>query len=197
MIVHLSRLLLFYVSNRVLLAGLSYRKTEWVPLRDIAALRGPLVNAFMKRLDRDGRDVRLQEGVDPEWRLAHRVIASRTRKAGGASVTQYLVKWQGLDYVDSTWENEDELEERDKVRRSEALGMHAWHSGWMSSCYCETRRQLFHKHPLDCNPSGCHRFPHFRQHLKRHGYSAAAAMLCRNLVIYDPTSGYPYVLRLK
>lgn len=55
----------------------------------------------------------LQNGVHPDWLQVDRIIDAR----GSANCREYLVKWQGLGYSESTYEREDKLTE-DKVGMS-------------------------------------------------------------------------------
>lgn len=54
---------------------MSYRRTGWVSYRALLAARAPLVRAFIKKFKEAGRDASMQEGVDPEWKIAHRWVA--------------------------------------------------------------------------------------------------------------------------
>ncbi|KAG2496454.1 hypothetical protein HYH03_005678 [Edaphochlamys debaryana] len=88
----------------VKLEGVSYRRTVHVSRERLERERLPLLRAYSARES--------HTEVDQDWRKVDRVIASRTVKGG----RQLLVKWRGLEYTDSTWEDEAELgSEEDKA----------------------------------------------------------------------------------
>lgn len=93
---------------RVKYRGLSFRKTEWVD-RDVLIYNGKnsLVNGFEKRLAQGKINPYgdLVEGLHKDWLIVDRIVTSR-RVEGGM---QYLVKWKGRAYEESTWEIEEDL----------------------------------------------------------------------------------------
>ncbi|GAX75745.1 hypothetical protein CEUSTIGMA_g3188.t1 [Chlamydomonas eustigma] len=84
--------------------GVSFRTLGHVTERQVETQgRMQLLRNFLTR----GADVE----VDESWTLIDRIIAKRTSARKKVS---YLVKWQGLEYCDSTWEDEEHLKPEDK-----------------------------------------------------------------------------------
>ena len=73
-----------------------------------------LLRNFQQRLLDGAQDEfgELQNGIHPETLLVERVIAQK----GTVKGTQYLTKWCGLPYSESTWESPADLQD-DKVHR--------------------------------------------------------------------------------
>lgn len=93
---------------RVKFCGTSYRKTAWVERENLEAVgKQSLLRGYDKRLEQGRIDPYgdLEEGVHPEWCKVERILGSRE----GHNGTEYLVKWCGLNYSDSTWEHSEDL----------------------------------------------------------------------------------------
>jgi hypothetical protein len=91
-----------------ILAGKSYRQADWLPSQEVWADKGQLLRNFMYRRDRgleDDEYGELQNGIHPDWLLVERVIAQR----GGPKNKEFLVKWCGQSYSETTWEPEAQL----------------------------------------------------------------------------------------
>ncbi|GLC56571.1 hypothetical protein PLESTB_001122300 [Pleodorina starrii] len=93
----------------VKLEGVSYRRTAYVSQARLEATKAAALRMFRSREQ--------TVEIDPEWLMIDRVIASRTVSRGRQGpARQLLVKWRGLEYLDSTWEYEEDLDsEEDKV----------------------------------------------------------------------------------
>jgi len=108
---------------RVKFVGNSYRRTAWVDREDLVAVgKQSLVRGYDKRVEQGRIDPfgDLEEGVHPDWCVVERILASR--QSGDS--TEYLVKWCGLNYSDSTWESSDALssdEDKQALRKYEEL----------------------------------------------------------------------------
>ena len=90
----------------------SYRKTKWLSRNCVFQQKPQLLRNFQQRLldgtlDEFGE---LENGIHPETLHVDRVIAQKTSLKG----YQYLTKWCGLPYSESTWESEADLK-GDKV----------------------------------------------------------------------------------
>ncbi|XP_024377849.1 protein CHROMATIN REMODELING 5 isoform X3 [Physcomitrium patens] len=105
--------------------GQSYLHCSWMPLSELELLSGykKVVN-YMKKIDED-RQVR--QTLSPEEAELHdvskemeldllkqylqveRVFADRNRVDNEEEITEYLVKWKGLSYCDSTWEKDTDI----------------------------------------------------------------------------------------
>lgn len=55
-------------------------------------------------------------GAEEEWGEIQRIFDRRVGRVGSRNIIQYLCKWKGLDYEDSTWELLSDLEGKDLVR---------------------------------------------------------------------------------
>ncbi|KAG2440284.1 hypothetical protein HXX76_004395 [Chlamydomonas incerta] len=88
----------------VKLEGVSYRCVSRVSHAFLESKRASMLRVYLAR----GRPT---TEVDAEWTQVERVIAERSvaRGRGAPRARQLLVKWRGLEYADSTWEDEAEL----------------------------------------------------------------------------------------
>jgi hypothetical protein len=107
------------VTNLGILAGKSYRQAKWLPSKEVWANKGQLLRNFIYRRDHDLEDEEygeLQNGIHADWLLVERVIAHR----GGPIDKEFLVKWCGQSYSETTWEPEAQLS-NDQVYTPELL----------------------------------------------------------------------------
>ena len=90
----------------------SYRKAKWLSRDTVFGQKPQLLRNFQQRLLDGAQDEfgELQNGIHPETLLVERVIAQK----GTVKGTQYLTKWCGLPYSESTWESPADLQD-DKV----------------------------------------------------------------------------------
>lgn len=93
-------------------AGRSYRKTQWVPGKDLWEHKAQLLRNFLHRRnvigadeDEDDRNAGIVNGVNPDWMVIDRVIA----QDGKGADLDYLVKWCSLPYSECTWEPAKQL----------------------------------------------------------------------------------------
>ncbi|KAK9815748.1 hypothetical protein WJX72_008847 [[Myrmecia] bisecta] len=88
--------------------GHSYRAARWIPAQPLWDGRAQLLRNFIQKRADGGLDTsgELTNGVHPDWLLVDRVIAHRMIRDGSV---QYLTKWRGLSYSESTWEAEKDL----------------------------------------------------------------------------------------
>eukprot|EP00884_Botryococcus_braunii_P005939 jgi/Botrbrau1/15346/Bobra.0289s0003.2 len=86
--------------------GKSYRDCQWLPTETLVADKGQLLRGYYRKAQVDEYG-ELHHGVHPDWLQVERIIAVR----GQTGHRQYLVKWQGQGYSDSTWEAEETLDE--------------------------------------------------------------------------------------
>jgi hypothetical protein len=127
-----------YVDRVPFSAGMSYRKAEWVPGKELWEAKPQLLRNFLHRRttagtdeDEEGeRSARVVNGINPDWMLVDRVIAQRGR---GADL-EYLVKWCSLPYSESTWEAAQHLSHHaeDKVSPT-ASTCHSLADGYVSA----------------------------------------------------------------
>ncbi|KAG0616525.1 hypothetical protein M758_5G122400 [Ceratodon purpureus] len=105
--------------------GQSYLHCQWMLLSELAPLSGyKKVLNYMKKIEED-REVR--QMLSPEEAELHdvskemeldllkqylqveRVFADRNRVENDEEITEYLVKWKGLSYSESTWEKDTDI----------------------------------------------------------------------------------------
>lgn len=123
----------------------SYRKCEWVASKRLTnTTQGKtMIRAWQQR--QRNQDPDTVHNLLPEWTRVERVISIHVSSKG----TQYLVKWCGLPYVDSTWEFEDELLPEDMVSRCYSIGRDLQERK-QSQCleFCRPTRSPFSWRPL-------------------------------------------------
>ncbi|XP_024375943.1 protein CHROMATIN REMODELING 5 isoform X2 [Physcomitrium patens] len=105
--------------------GQSYLHCQWMLLSELEPLSGyKKVLNYMKKVDED-REIR--QSLSPEEAELHdvskemeldllkqylqveRVFADRNRMDNDEEIIEYLVKWKGLSYCDSTWEKDTDI----------------------------------------------------------------------------------------
>ncbi|EFJ48862.1 hypothetical protein VOLCADRAFT_117484, partial [Volvox carteri f. nagariensis] len=102
----------------VKLKDVSYRHTTYVTQSHLEKFKPNLLRSFQNREE--------AVEVEAEWLQVDRVIAARTVSTPGrqGKSRQLLIKWRGLEYSDSTWENEEELqspEDKAAIERFERI----------------------------------------------------------------------------
>lgn len=126
-------------SFRVKLKGKSYRQTKWLPRDALWASPQRGVQALVRNFEKKAQQGEvdpygdLHDGVHAEWLIVDRIVAHLgfTIDASGdsdieivdsedktASIARdhskrFLVKWRGLSYCESTWEDESTLDQTD------------------------------------------------------------------------------------
>lgn len=96
------------------LKGRSYRQLVLLSGTVLKRLKKELLLAFLQNGSSRGRS-----GADPEYSVVERVIAKRPHPNLVAGLDEYLCKWTGLEYNDSTWVQEGNMSELDKVGSAE------------------------------------------------------------------------------
>jgi chromodomain-helicase-DNA-binding protein 1 len=88
---------------------------------------------------------RRQEELE-NWRNVERVISTRVDRTTKAR--QYLCKWTALPYNEATWEDEDEIIERNKAEIDD-YSRRQTHTRkpWESAVYAPGRRPAYRKIP--------------------------------------------------
>ncbi|CAK9238133.1 unnamed protein product [Sphagnum jensenii] len=102
--------------------GQSYLHCQWQLLSDLSQLSGyKKVLNYMKKIEDDRQirqtlsaeeaelhDVSKEMELDllKQYRQVERVFADRTRTENDEEISEYLVKWKGLSYAESTWEKD-------------------------------------------------------------------------------------------
>jgi chromodomain-helicase-DNA-binding protein 1 len=80
------------------------------------------------------------------WRNVERVVATKIDKKSG--LRQYLCKWTGLQYHESTWENEQDIKERNQTEIDEYYSRQRnSRKPWESAVYAPGRRPAYKKIP--------------------------------------------------
>lgn len=90
----------------------SFRRAKWLPQARILEQKPQLLRNFMQRRHDGSNDEfgDLVNGIHPDSLLVERLIAQKSTLHG----QQFLTKWRGLAYSESTWESEEALK-NDKV----------------------------------------------------------------------------------
>ena len=79
------------------------------------------------------------------WRNAERIVATRVNQEKGG-VRQYLCKWTGLQYNEATWEDEDDIKERNQVEIDDYYSRQKnTRKPWESAVYPPGRRPPYTK----------------------------------------------------
>lgn len=80
------------------------------------------------------------------WRNVERVVSTKIDKKSG--LRQYLCKWTGLQYHESTWENEQDIKERNQTEIDEYYSRQRnSRKPWESAVYASGRRPAYKKIP--------------------------------------------------
>ena len=100
--------------------GKAFWHCSWVPESFLTATNKAKLKNFKLRQQTDAHAVQLpqeaaeteeEEGVESAWRQVDRVLDERNEKSldGRVKVRECLVKWQGLEYDQCTWELASDL----------------------------------------------------------------------------------------
>lgn len=109
----------------VRVAGVSFRKLEWMSEGSLLDTRPGLVRAYIAKVGKGRSPVEVtgyEDGVHPEWRTVERIFAEREWQGH----KQYYVKWFMLGYSESTWEVEEDLQS-EAVRSACTDSTHCMH----------------------------------------------------------------------
>jgi len=99
--------------------GKSYIHCEWVPQETIE--RQKMGRQRLQRFLKKPHPLDPDEPYPSDYVLVDRIIAKeiRTDETKQKKETYYLVKWQGLQYNEATWEHEKDVNDDEKIREFE------------------------------------------------------------------------------
>eukprot|EP00123_Amoebidium_parasiticum_P014609 comp22573_c4_seq2/m.34455 comp22573_c4_seq2/g.34455 ORF comp22573_c4_seq2/g.34455 comp22573_c4_seq2/m.34455 type:complete len:1193 (-) comp22573_c4_seq2:174-3752(-) len=93
--------------------GVSYRHLFWLTRSELEAKNSAMRGRIQRFLETppDERNYDEENVFNPEFTEVERIVKWAGIVIGGETKTQYLVKWSGLPYEDSTWELEDDIKD--------------------------------------------------------------------------------------